>query len=222
MGLLNALGTAPFLILGIPIGVYVDRSPTVRVIAGSGLVRSGLLATIVLAWHLDVLTIWHLYLVATTAGTATVVTQTAQTAITPRIASAEGTARLVASMQSAEALIGLLIPAGAGLMVAALGAPPVLAIGTVVISLTALVITLGLAMYSALEAVLIARTLGLGSAGLGAIVSAGALGGLAAGAFAWGLVIVMYNVHSGAVTGRLTPPEAMGRVWAARRESSAR
>lgn len=176
-------------------------------------------------------------------------------------------------------------------MVAALGAPPVLALGAVVIMLAALVITrqrldagarpeteprpglfreakVGWAILRG-ERILWRLTvagllINLGSAGLGAIVSAGALGGLvgaiaavpaatrfgesrvligagaglplaaaltfiamlrptealgwlAAGAFAWGLVIVMYNVHSAAVTARLTPPEAMGRVWAARR-----
>lgn len=80
MGLLNAIGTLAFLVLGIPIGVLVDRSPTVRLLAGSGLVRAMLLATVITALALDSLTMVHLYLVAGLVGTTTVVTETTQTA----------------------------------------------------------------------------------------------------------------------------------------------
>ena len=94
MGLLNAIGTLAFLVLGIPIGVLVDRSPTVRLLAGSGLVRAMLLATVITALALDSLTMVHLYLVAGLVGTTTVVTETTQTAIAPRVAGQDAVAAL--------------------------------------------------------------------------------------------------------------------------------
>lgn len=231
MGLLNAIGTLAFLVLGIPIGVLVDRSPTVRMIAGSGLVRATLLATVLAALALDSLTMVHLYLVAGLVGTTTVVTETTQTAITPRVAGQDAVAGLVARMQSAESVVGLVVPALAGLAVAAVGAGPTFAVATALTVLAALVVlrlrvtpsatpeqresadvvgavaqmcseakegwkvlrrnttlwrltvasmlvNLGLAAHSAIEVVLILRTLDLGSQALGVIVSVAALGAL--------------------------------------------
>lgn len=258
MGLLNALGTLAFLVLGIPIGVLVDRSPTVRLLLVSGLLRAGLLGTIVLAWAVGGLTLLHLYVVAALAGTAAVVVETTQTAIVPRIVGTAGVSGLVSRLQSAESVIGLVVPAGAGAAVALTGAGRTLAIGAALTALAALVllrlrldpapagsapastdpalgqsspvdpapgqsssvdpapgqsswagalarfvhearegwstlrkrrtlwrltlatmtVNLGLAVHSAVEVVLVLRTLDLGSASLGVLVSAGALGAL--------------------------------------------
>lgn len=232
MGLLNAIGTLAFLVLGIPIGVLVDRSPTVRLLAVSGLVRAVVVTTVVAAWALDSLTIGHLYLVAGLVGITTVVTETGQTAITPRIAAQDAVAPLVSRMQSAESVVGLAAPALAGLAVAAVGAGPTLSVATALIALAALVVlrlrigahnatgeekepavpigaltrllseakegwtvlrhnsvlwrltlasmlvNLGLAAHSAIEVVLILRTLELGTETLGLILSAASLGAL--------------------------------------------
>lgn len=234
MGLLNAIGTLAFLVLGIPIGVMVDRSPTVRLLVGSGLIRAGLLSTVVMAWAVDALTMVHLYAVAALAGVATVVTETAQTAIVPRITGTSGVSGLVSRMQSAESIVGLVVPALAGAAVALTGAGPALVVATTLtavaalvvlrlrlgrpeeptatadppapsaghslrrffrearlgwsalrghralwrLTLGAMVINLGLAVHSAVEVVLVLRTLDLGSTTLGLVVSAGALGAL--------------------------------------------
>lgn len=140
MGLLNALDTLAFLVLGIPIGVLVDRSPTVRLLLASGLVRAALLATLVLAWALDGLTLLHLYAVATLAGTAAVVVETTQTAIAPRAVGVSGVSRLVSRMQSAESVISLVVPALAGVLVALTGAGPTLAVAAALTALAALVV----------------------------------------------------------------------------------
>ncbi|WP_256840408.1 MFS transporter [Ornithinimicrobium faecis] len=140
MGLLNALGTLAFLVLGIPIGVLVDRSPTVRLLLASGLVRAALLASLVLAWSLDGLTLLHLYAVATLAGTAAVVVETTQTAIAPRAVGVSGVSRLVSRMQSAESVISLVVPALAGVLVALTGAGPTLAVAAALTAFAALVV----------------------------------------------------------------------------------
>lgn len=140
MGVLNALGTLAFLVLGIPVGVLVDRSPLVRLLLGAGLLRAALLGSLVLAWWLDGLTLVHLYAVAALAGTAAVVVETAQTAIAPRVAGPAGVSRLVAAMQSAESVISLAVPAAAGTLVALTGAGPVLAVAAGLTALAALVL----------------------------------------------------------------------------------
>ena len=140
MGLLNALGTLAFLVLGIPVGVFVDRSPTVRLLLASGLVRSLLLASLVLAWWLDSLTLAHLYAVAVLAGTAALVVETTQTAIVPRVVGTAGVSALVSRLQSAESVISLVVPAAAGVLVALTGAGPVLALAAALTALGALAV----------------------------------------------------------------------------------
>lgn len=140
MGLLNALGSLAFLVLGIPIGVLVDRSPSVRLLVAAGMVRAGLLATVVVAWAMDGLTLGHLYAVAVVAGAAGVVVETAQVAIVPRVVGTAGVARLVSRLESAEALAGLLVPALAGAGVALAGAGPALATAAALTALAALVV----------------------------------------------------------------------------------
>ncbi|WP_256841310.1 MFS transporter [Ornithinimicrobium cryptoxanthini] len=232
MGVLNALGTLAFLVLGIPVGVIVDRSPTVRLLLGSGVVRTVLLTSVVLAWSLDVLTMMHLYAVALLAGTAALVVETTQTAIVPRVLGTAGVSRLVSRLQSAESVITLVVPALAGGLVALSGAGVTLAVGATLTLLAALVVlrlpvqsvestgsaegeqgaraalarffheahlgwatlrsrpalwrlslgtmsvNLGLAVYSAIEVVLVLRELDLGAGTLGLIMSAGGVGGL--------------------------------------------
>ncbi|GAA1134692.1 MFS transporter [Ornithinicoccus hortensis] len=232
MGLLNALGTVAFLVLGIPVGVLVDRSPTVRTLLAAGLTRAGLLSTVVLAWWVGGLTLLHLYAVALLAGVCSVVTETTQTALAPRLVGPERVGPLVARMQSAETVVGLVAPAAAGALAAAAGAGPLLGVAVAVtvcsvvvlgmsrrprpggadtgddgatpagalrrlfseagegwralvrdavllrLTLAAMLVNLGLAIWSAVEVLVVLRTLGLGAEVLGLIVSAGALGGL--------------------------------------------
>lgn len=332
MGLLNALGTLAFLILGIPVGVWVDRSPTVRLLLASGLVRAALLGSLVLAWWLEALTLFHLYAVAVLAGTAALVVETTQTAIVPRVVGAAGVSGLVSRLQSAESVISLVVPALAGLLVALTGAGPVLAVAAGLTAFAALavlrlrvppseavdsarvanpgevanpsedagsdqplrglrrflheagegwstlrerpalwrltlgsmLVNLGLAVHAAVEVVLVLRELGLGATVLGLLVSAGGVGGLLGsliavplgdrlgvqrvlracmlclapvagltllalldqdratvwlllGSFAWGVVMVAYNVLLAGLAAQLTPTELMGRVSSTRR-----
>lgn len=140
MGVLNAVGTLAFLLLGVPVGVMVDRSPTTRLLLGSGLIRAALLSSVVTAWALGALSMPHLYVVAALAGTAGVVTETAQSAIATRVAGPGGVSHLVGRMQSAESVIGLVVPAGAGALIAVLGAGPTLAVTAAVIAVGAVVV----------------------------------------------------------------------------------
>ncbi|MFJ2029886.1 MFS transporter [Streptosporangium sp. NPDC087985] len=71
-GLLFAAQTAAFLLVGLPAGVWVDRMRRRRILVNADLVRGVLLASVPIAWWLDVLTLPQLYAVALGMGLATV------------------------------------------------------------------------------------------------------------------------------------------------------
>src|SRR3712207_60753 len=72
MGVLTALETAAFLVIGLPAGAWVDRWRRKRVLVTNDLVRAVALGTLPVAYLLDVLTLGQLFVVAAVTGTATV------------------------------------------------------------------------------------------------------------------------------------------------------
>lgn len=72
VGVLTALSTAAFLVIGLPAGAWVDRLPVRRVLVIADAARAALLASLPLAWWLGVLSLPQLFAVALLTGTATV------------------------------------------------------------------------------------------------------------------------------------------------------
>jgi MFS family permease len=72
MGVLTALETLAFLVIGLPAGAWVDRWRRKRVLVVNDLVRAAALASVPLAWALGGLTLGQLFAVATVTGAATV------------------------------------------------------------------------------------------------------------------------------------------------------
>jgi len=72
VGLLNAAETAAFLVIGLPVGAWVDRMRKRRVMIVADLVRAAALAMIPLLWSVGVLQMWHVYAVGVLVGGATV------------------------------------------------------------------------------------------------------------------------------------------------------
>src|SRR5690606_32634534 len=64
MGFLTAAGTAPFLLIGLFVGVWVDRLRRRPLMIAADILRGLLMLIIPIAWLLDVLRIEMLYLVA--------------------------------------------------------------------------------------------------------------------------------------------------------------
>jgi MFS family permease len=73
VALLGALEYAPFLLLTLPVGVWADRVRRRPLLIAADVGRALVLATVPLAWALDVLTIWQLFAVGFAMGTLTVV-----------------------------------------------------------------------------------------------------------------------------------------------------
>ncbi|MDQ3876384.1 MAG: MFS transporter, partial [Actinomycetota bacterium] len=114
---------APFLLISLPTGVWVDRLRRRRILIFGDLGRAALLATIPVAYALDVLTIWQLYGVGFFVGVCTVLFDVAYQSYLPSLVAreqlVEGNSKLEVSRSGAQ-LAG---PALAGVMIEALRAP---------------------------------------------------------------------------------------------------
>ena len=123
VGLLSAGQTAPFLIVGLPAGAWVERMRFRSVLIVNDLVRAAALGSIPLARLLGVLTIGQLYLVALIAGVATVFFDVAYQSYLPQLV---GRAQLVAgnsALQASESVSQITGPSAAGFLIQALTAP---------------------------------------------------------------------------------------------------
>ncbi len=113
----------PFLLVSLPAGVWVDRLPRRPILVAGDLARAGLLASIPIAYAMDVLTIWQLYGVGFFVGIATVFFDVAYQSYLPSLVERrqiiDGNAKLEISRSSAQ-LGG---PGLAGLLVGWLRAP---------------------------------------------------------------------------------------------------
>jgi predicted MFS family arabinose efflux permease len=72
MGLITAAAWAPWLLVGLPAGAWVDRLPARRVMVTSDVVAAATLASVPAAWALGVLTLPHLVAAAFANGVCTV------------------------------------------------------------------------------------------------------------------------------------------------------
>jgi MFS family permease len=120
------LGTVlflPFILFTIPAGVWVDRLPRRPILIAGDFGRVVLLATVPVAWAADVLTIWHLYVVAFGYGICTVFFDVAYQSYLPSLVTrdqlVEGNSKLEVSNSAAQ-LAG---PGLGGLTVQVLTAP---------------------------------------------------------------------------------------------------
>jgi MFS family permease len=107
----------PFLLVSLPAGVWVDRLPRRPILIAGDLARAGLLASIPIAYALDVLTIWQLYGVGFVIGIATVFFDIAYQSYLPSLVARQqiidGNAKLEISRSAAQfggpGLAGLLV-----------------------------------------------------------------------------------------------------------------
>ncbi|MEU3859289.1 MFS transporter [Streptomyces sp. NPDC028722] len=123
VSVLTATQIVPFLLIGLPAGVWVDRMPRRPVLISTDIFRGLLLLTVPLAYALDTLTLGQLYAVAFGQGVATVFFDVAYQSYLPDVVEAdqltEGNAQLELA-RSASQLIG---PSAGGWLISALRAP---------------------------------------------------------------------------------------------------
>lgn len=139
MGLLLTLSGLGFLFLGVPLGVFVDRYLSPRLLAAAGILKAALLGTLVAAWAADALTFAHLAAVMTILGILTVLAETTQATLIPRVVASSLVGRLAARLESADAALGMIVPAVAGVLVSTMGAGPVVGMSAAFLAAAALV-----------------------------------------------------------------------------------
>jgi MFS family permease len=123
VGVLGTLQFLPFLLLGLPIGVWVDRLRRKPVLVIADIGRFVVLGSIPLAYALDVLSLAHLYVAAFVTGVLTVFFDVAYAAYLPSLIDrdrlVEGNSKLEISRSGAH-LVG---PGVGGILVETITAP---------------------------------------------------------------------------------------------------
>jgi MFS family permease len=123
MGVLATCEMLAFLVVGLPSGALVDRWRKKRVLITGDLVRAVALATVPVAWALDLLTLGQLYVVALIVGVATVFFDVAYQSYLPDLVPSERIGEGNAKLQASQSVAQVAGPAVGGFLIKAIGAP---------------------------------------------------------------------------------------------------
>jgi MFS family permease len=127
MGVLTALETAAFLLIGLPAGAWVDRWRRKRVLVTADLVRAVVLGTLPVAYLLDVLSLGQLFVVAAVTGTATVFFDVAYQSYLPALVGRDQLVDGNGKLEASRAVAQVAGPGLAGVLLRVLGAPLLIA-----------------------------------------------------------------------------------------------
>jgi MFS family permease len=89
VGALASIGWAAWPLIGLPVGVWVDRLPRRPLLVGADLIRFVLIGSIPIAWAFGALTLPQLLVVAALAGAARVVFELTFTVALPDVVKSE-------------------------------------------------------------------------------------------------------------------------------------
>lgn len=123
MGVLATCEFLAFLLIGLPAGAWVDRWRKQRVLVANDLIRAASLATLPLAWGLDLLTFPQVLVVALVVGCCTVFFDVAYQSYLPDIVEPEHIGEGNAKLQAAQSVAMIGGPAAAGALIKLIGAP---------------------------------------------------------------------------------------------------
>lgn len=127
-GILNALGVAAFLVLGVPAGVLVDRWPRKPVLIGANILRAAAILTLPLGYATGSLGLWHLFVVAAVVSAADVFFTAAHSALMPSLLPGNRLAAGYARVQSVQSGLAVASPGVVGLLIKVIAAPAVLVV----------------------------------------------------------------------------------------------
>jgi len=128
VALLAAAGTAPFLLLGLPAGAWVDRWPRRALLVRTDLLRAALLVSVPVAYLVRALTLAQLYVVACGVGTLSVFFDVAALTILPTLVPRGQLTQANGRLEAARATGQTAGPAIGGVLVQALTAPVAVAV----------------------------------------------------------------------------------------------
>jgi MFS family permease len=123
MGLLATCEFLAFLVIGLPAGAWVDRWRKQRVLITNDLIRAVALASLPLAWALDVLSFVQMLVVALVVGCCTVFFDVADQSYLPDIVEPEHIGEGNAKLQAVQSIAMIAGPGAAGGLIKLVGAP---------------------------------------------------------------------------------------------------
>lgn len=128
VGVLNAANTAAFLLVGLPVGAWVDRWFKRRVMIRADLARVVAMLAIPVLWYAGVLQMWQLWIIAAAIGVANVFFDVSYQSSIPSLVERDQISEANAKLETTGQISRLAGPAlGGALLVVFL--PPVLFIG---------------------------------------------------------------------------------------------
>ena len=130
MGLLAGAVWFPWLVLGLPVGAIVDRSDPRRVMMTADLVGAVAVASVPVAWALDLLTLPHLMVTALVLGSCTFFFRTAYTALVPRVVHRDDLEAANSRIYGTESAMQIAGPGLGGLLVQAFSAAGAVVVDT--------------------------------------------------------------------------------------------
>jgi predicted MFS family arabinose efflux permease len=131
MGVLTALETAAFLLIGLPAGAWVDRWRRKRVLVTADLVRAVVLATLPVAYLLGALDLGQLFVAAALTGTATVFFDVAYQSYLPTLVDRHQLVEGNGKLEASRAVAQVAGPGLTGVLLRVLGAPLLLFVDAV-------------------------------------------------------------------------------------------
>ncbi|RVX43188.1 putative MFS family arabinose efflux permease [Nonomuraea polychroma] len=123
VGALAACQTAAFVVIGLPAGAIVDRLSKRTVMVVSDWARAAALASVPVAWWLDVLTIYQLYVVALVLGVFTVFFDAAYQSYLPHLVGRERLVEGNSALEGVRTVAQLGGPSAGGYLIQFLTAP---------------------------------------------------------------------------------------------------
>ena len=123
VGLLTAVETVAFLVVGLPAGAWVDRMRIRAVLVTGDVIRAVALGSIPVAQWAGVLSIAQLYVVALVVGVSTVFFDVAYQSYLPQLVDRSALVEGNAKLQASESISQIAGPSVGGLLIQALTAP---------------------------------------------------------------------------------------------------
>lgn len=127
VGVLGAVDTAAFLLIGLPAGAWIDRLRKRHIMLTADLVRAAVLAVVPILWITGTLEFWHLYVVGAVLGTATVFFDVAYQSFVPVLVPSASIGDANGKLESSAQIARIGGPAAGGALLTILAAPFVLA-----------------------------------------------------------------------------------------------
>lgn len=137
ISVLNALGVAPYLVLGLIVGALMDRWRRQRALVITTVGSALLLAAIPVLLVLGVLGFWTLALILLAQGVLTLFAQSAEQPLLPRLVPRESLVIANARLGQSDAVVGTAGPALGGVLLSLIGAPIVFAIDALINAVSA-------------------------------------------------------------------------------------